>query len=68
MAFDKVTPPNIEATDWELQQMLFNMAFALQDQVLTLKGEVAELRGRLDALEPGEGTTKTGAETGTKVG
>lgn len=51
MAFDKVTPPNVEATDWELQQMLFCMAFSLQDQVLTLKGEVAELRGRLEALE-----------------
>ncbi|MAU94908.1 hypothetical protein [Marinibacterium profundimaris] len=48
MVFDPVTPPELEASDWELQQMLFRMTFALQAQVLALKEEVAELRETLE--------------------
>ena len=48
MIFDEIRPPQVDPSDWELQQMLFRMAFALQAQVLALKDEVAGLRRKLE--------------------
>lgn len=45
MNFGPVTPPDVGASDWEIQQMLFCMVFSLQEQVLALKRELASKRG-----------------------